>query len=71
MNLQERGCGLGVSGSCGIQEPEWFNGIALGHSLPSSAKVKECVELYLHFPITSSWHVADLKKQRENFTFTL
>jgi hypothetical protein len=26
-----------------------------GHSPPSSAEVKECVELYLHFPNISSW----------------
>jgi hypothetical protein len=26
--------------------------------LPSSAEVKECVELYLHFPNTSSWRGA-------------
>jgi hypothetical protein len=25
------------------------------HSPPSSAEVKECVELYLHFPNTPSW----------------
>jgi len=28
------------------------------HSPPSSAEVKECVELYLHYPTTSSWHGA-------------
>jgi hypothetical protein len=26
------------------------------HSTPSSAEVKECVELYLHSTNTSSWH---------------
>jgi hypothetical protein len=30
------------------------------HSLPSSAKVKECVELYLHSPV--HWRGAQLKK---------
>jgi hypothetical protein len=28
------------------------------HSPPSNAEVKECVELYLHSPNTSSWHAA-------------
>jgi len=28
------------------------------HSPPPSAKAKECVELYLHSPSTSSWHGA-------------
>jgi hypothetical protein len=28
------------------------------HSPPSSADVKECVELYLHSPNTPSWHGA-------------
>jgi hypothetical protein len=32
------------------------------HSLPSSAEVKECVELYLHSPSMSSWRGAELKK---------
>jgi hypothetical protein len=32
------------------------------HSPPSSAKVKECVELYLHSPNTTTWHGAELKK---------
>jgi hypothetical protein len=30
------------------------------HSPPSSAEVKECVELYLHFSNTPSWHGASL-----------
>jgi hypothetical protein len=30
------------------------------HSPPSSAEVKEWVELYLHSPITSSWRGAQL-----------
>jgi hypothetical protein len=29
-----------------------------GHSTPSSTEVKECVELYLHYPITLSWRGA-------------
>jgi hypothetical protein len=42
------------------------------HSPPSSAEVKECVELYNHSPNTPSWRGAQLKKQhRDNFTFTL
>jgi hypothetical protein len=32
------------------------------HSLPSSAEVKEWVELYLHSPNTPSWRGAQLKK---------
>jgi hypothetical protein len=31
------------------------------HSLPSSAEVKECVELYIHSPNTPSWRGAQLK----------
>jgi hypothetical protein len=34
------------------------------HSLPSSAYVKEYVELYLHFPNTPSWRGAELNKSR-------
>jgi hypothetical protein len=32
------------------------------HSPPSSAEVKKCVELYLHFPNTPSWRGAQFKK---------
>jgi hypothetical protein len=39
------------------------------HSPPSSAEVKECVELYLQSPNTPSWCGARLK-HRDNFTFT-
>jgi hypothetical protein len=39
------------------------------HSPPSSAEVKECVELYIHSPNTPSWGGAQLK-HRDNFTFT-
>jgi hypothetical protein len=38
------------------------------HSPPSSAEVKECVELYIHSPNTPSWHGTQLK-YRDNFTF--
>jgi hypothetical protein len=38
------------------------------HSPPSSAEVKEWVELYLHSLNTPPWHSAQLK-QRDNFTF--
>jgi hypothetical protein len=40
------------------------------HSPPSSAEVKECVELYLHSPNTPSWRGAHLK-HRDNCTFYL
>jgi hypothetical protein len=33
-------------------------GREIDHSLPSSAEVKECMELYLHSPITPSWRCA-------------
>jgi hypothetical protein len=32
------------------------------HSPQTSAEVKECVELYLHSPITPSWRGAQLKE---------
>jgi hypothetical protein len=40
-------------------------------SPPPSAEVKECVELYLYFPNTPSWHGTQLKNHRENFIFTV
>jgi hypothetical protein len=40
------------------------------HPPPSSAEVKECMELYLHFPNMPSWCGAQLK-HRDNFTFYL
>jgi hypothetical protein len=40
------------------------------HSPPSSAEVKDWVELYLHSPNTPSWRGARLKNHRDNFTFT-
>jgi hypothetical protein len=39
-------------------------------SLPSSAEVKEWVELYLNFPNTPSWRGAQLKKHSDYFCFT-
>jgi hypothetical protein len=50
--------------SLGVKRP----GREADHSPPSSAKVKERVELYLHSPNTPSWHDAQLK-HRDNFTF--
>jgi len=40
------------------------------HLPSSSAKVKECMKLYFHFPNTLSWRGAQLK-HRDNFTFYL
>jgi hypothetical protein len=40
------------------------------HWPPSSAEVKEWVELYLHSPSTPPWRGAQLK-HRDNFTFTI
>jgi hypothetical protein len=40
------------------------------HSPPSSAEIKEWVELYLHSPNTPSWRGARLKNHRDNFTLT-
>jgi hypothetical protein len=40
------------------------------HSPPSSAEVKEWLELYIHSPSTPSWRGAQLE-HRDNFTFTL
>jgi len=53
--------------SLGVQQP----GREADRSPPSSAEVKEWVELYLHSPSMPSWHGAQLqKKHRDNFTFT-
>jgi hypothetical protein len=38
------------------------------HSPPSSAEVKNCVQLYLHSPNTPSWRGAKLQN-RDNFNF--
>jgi hypothetical protein len=40
------------------------------HSPPSSAEVKEWVELYFHTPSTPSWRCGYFK-HRDNFTFTV
>jgi hypothetical protein len=40
------------------------------HSLPSGAEVKEWVEPYIYFPNTPSWRGAQLKKPRDNLSFT-
>jgi hypothetical protein len=50
--------------SLGVKRP----GREADHSPPSSAEVKEWVELYLHSPNTPSWRGAYLK-HRDNFTF--
>jgi hypothetical protein len=51
--------------SLGVKRP----GREADHSPPSSAEVKESVELYLHYPNTPSWCGAQLQ-HRDNFTFT-
>jgi hypothetical protein len=53
--------------SLGVKRP----GREAVHSPPSSAKVKECVELHLHYPNTPTQHGAQLKKQRDNFALPL
>jgi hypothetical protein len=40
------------------------------YSPPSSAEVKERVELYLHSPNASSWRGSQVGEHRDNFTFT-
>jgi hypothetical protein len=61
----------------GLTQPpiHWLPGvISLGvkrsrceadHSPPSSAEVKECVELYLHSPNTPAWRGAQLKEAKD------
>jgi hypothetical protein len=51
--------------SLGIKRPER----EVGHSPPSSAEVKECVELYLHSPSTPSWRRAQLKAQGQLYLY--
>jgi hypothetical protein len=46
----------------------FHSGREADHSPPSSAKVKEWVELYLHSPNTSSLLGARLGEHRDNFT---
>jgi hypothetical protein len=43
-------------------------GLEVNHSPPSSAQVKECVELYFNSRSTPSWRGAQLK-HRDNFNF--
>jgi hypothetical protein len=50
--------------SVGVKRP----GREADHSPPTSAEVKELVELYIHSPDTPSWRGAQLK-HRDNFTF--
>jgi hypothetical protein len=47
------------SGGGGVNRP----GCEADHSPPSSAEIKEWVELYLHSPNTPSWHGSELKTQ--------
>jgi hypothetical protein len=49
---------------------EFHSGREADHSPPSSAEVKEWVELYLHSPNTPSWSGAQ-GEHRGNFTFYL
>jgi hypothetical protein len=81
-SLQGLGIFLSTTASSLALEPtqppiHWVQGaLSLGikrlgreadHSLPSSAEVKECVEIYFHFPNTPSWRGAQLKeKHRTN-----
>jgi len=51
----------------GVKRP----GREADHSPPSSANVKEWVELYLHSPNTPSWHGAQLKKEGTGATLSL
>jgi hypothetical protein len=44
--------------SLGVKRP----GREADHSPPSSAEVKECVDLYIHSPNTPSWRGAQFKK---------
>jgi hypothetical protein len=47
----------------------FHSGREADHSPPSSAEVKEWVELYLYSPTTPSWRGAQ-GEHRDNFTFT-
>jgi hypothetical protein len=47
--------------SLGVNRP----GREADHSPPSSAEVKECVELYLHSPNMPSWRGAQFKKKSQ------
>jgi hypothetical protein len=48
----------------------FHSGREADHSTPSSAEVKEWVELYLHSPNAPSWRGAQLGEHRDNFAFT-
>jgi len=48
----------------GVKQP----GCEVDHSSPSSADVKECVELYLHSSSMPSWRGAQFKKNGERYT---
>jgi hypothetical protein len=48
----------------------FHSGREADYSPPSSAEVKELVELYLHSPNTPSWRGAQ-GEHRDNFTFYL
>jgi hypothetical protein len=56
-----------VSYPMGVKRP-WLEA---DHSPPSSAEVKERMELYLHFPKTPSWRGAQLKKKTTGTTLPL
>jgi hypothetical protein len=47
-----------------------WSGLEADHSPPSSAPVKECVELYLQSPNTPSWRGAEISTGTLPFTFT-
>jgi hypothetical protein len=47
----------------------FHSGREANHSPPSSAEVKEWVDLYLYSPNTSSWRDAQVGEHRDNFTF--
>jgi hypothetical protein len=68
ISSSERKYGTGTL-SLGVKRP----GREADHWLPSSAEVKEWVELYLYSPNTPSWCCAQFekKKHRDNFTLTL
>jgi hypothetical protein len=48
---------------------EFHSGREADHSPPSSAEVKEWVELYLHFPNTPSWRGAQLGEAQGQLYF--
>jgi hypothetical protein len=52
--------------SLGVKRP----GREADHLFPSSAEVKEWMELYLHSPNTPSWRGAQLKEAQGQFFFT-